>query len=67
MKFLRQVNLGAPPPVALGKIKKIGGYLSKGFPGGSHLRDSLHASHTTEELFAVLQDYFVREIEAREQ
>jgi tRNA-dihydrouridine synthase B len=63
VKFLHQVDRSAPRPVALGKIKKIVGYLSKGFPGSSHLRASLHASSTTQEFFEALQDYFAREIE----
>jgi tRNA-dihydrouridine synthase B len=56
--FLHKVNMDAPPPVALGKLKKIGGYLSKGFPGGTHLRAQMHASHTVNEFFVVVGEYF---------
>ena len=38
MTFLQRVSLEVPPPVALGKMKKVGGYLSKGFPGSAQLR-----------------------------
>ncbi len=65
INLLRQVSLHAPPPVALGKIKKISGYLSKGFPCSSHLRASLHAAHTIPGFFDALDEYVSREIENR--
>ncbi len=55
--FLNRVRGDAPPPAALGKIKKIGGYLSKGFPGSAHLRSRIYGSHTIEELFGVVEEY----------
>jgi tRNA-dihydrouridine synthase B len=58
MLFLRQVSIELPTPVALGKIKKIGGYLSKGFPGSARLRTRIHGSHTTEELFEAIREHF---------
>jgi tRNA-dihydrouridine synthase B len=58
MRFLQRVSIELPPPVALGKIKKIGGYLSKGFPGSAQLRARIHGSHTTEELFAAIREHF---------
>jgi tRNA-dihydrouridine synthase B len=61
-KFLQRVSIECPPPVALGKMKKIGGYLSKGFPGSTHLRAQIHGSSTTEALIGVLQKYFSRGI-----
>jgi nifR3 family TIM-barrel protein len=57
-RFLQRVSSEAPLPVALGRIKKIGGYLSKGFPGSAHLRAQIHASRTTSEFFEVVQEYF---------
>lgn len=57
-KFLMRVSLETPPPVALGKMKKIGGYLSKGFPGSSQLRARIHESRTTEELFEAIENHF---------
>ncbi len=56
--FLRRVSLEAPPPVALGKMKKMGSYLSKGIPGGAELRDRIHASRTGAELLDRLQEFF---------
>lgn len=58
LRFLRQVCREAPPPVALGRIKKIGGYLSKGFPWSSHLRAQMHAARTIEEFFDAVQKHF---------
>ena len=62
MEFLQRVNSEAPPQIALGKIKKIGGYLSKGFPGSAHFRARIHASRTTSELFEEVHLYFVRDM-----
>jgi len=59
-EFLQRVSLQAPSAVALGRLKKIGGHLSKGFPGGSQLRSRMHASHTTAEFFEVVQSYFAQ-------
>jgi tRNA-dihydrouridine synthase B len=58
IRFLQRVSIELPPPVALGKIKKIGGYLSKGFPGSAQLRARIHESRTTEELFAAIREHF---------
>jgi tRNA-dihydrouridine synthase B len=62
MKFLRQVCDETPPSVSLGRMKKIGGYLSKGFPGGSSLRARIHACSTTSEFFQILREYFAGRI-----
>jgi tRNA-dihydrouridine synthase B len=56
--FLHRVHLEAPPASALGRVKKMGGCLSKGFPGSSHFRASIHAAHTTSEFFEALDNYF---------
>ncbi len=58
IEFLHRISNEIPPPVALGKIKKVGGYLSKGFPGSSQLRARIHGSHTTAELFAAIREHF---------
>jgi tRNA-dihydrouridine synthase B len=60
IRFLERVSRETPPPIALGKMKKMGGYLSKGIPGGSHLREHMHASGTPEEFLDVLRDFFSR-------
>jgi len=57
-EFLRRVSLEAPAPAALGRIKRIGGYLSKGFPESAHLRARIHASRTTSEFFEVMREHF---------
>jgi tRNA-dihydrouridine synthase B len=56
--FLNKVSKEVPPPVALGKIKKIGGYLSKGFPLSSQLRSKMHSAHTMDEFFSVVKKHF---------
>lgn len=57
-QFLQRVCIELPLPVALGKMKKIGGYLSKGFPGSTHFRARIHTSNSTAELFEVMLEYF---------
>jgi tRNA-dihydrouridine synthase B len=58
ISFLQRVCLDSPQPVALGRLKRMGGYLSKGFPGSAHLRARLHASHTTAEFFEIIGEHF---------
>lgn len=64
-KFLQRVCRESPPPIALGRIKKIGGYLSKGFPWSSHLRGQMHAARTAEEFFEAVQQHFASELNAQ--
>jgi nifR3 family TIM-barrel protein len=59
-EFLHRVAQESPPAAALGRIKRIGGYLSKGFPGSTHLRAGLHSARTTSEFFDLLDEYFDR-------
>jgi tRNA-dihydrouridine synthase B len=61
-QFLQRVCQEAPPPVALGRIKKIGGYLSKGFPRSTQLRAQLHAAHSTSEFFESVQKHFAETV-----
>jgi tRNA-dihydrouridine synthase B len=61
-KFLRRVSLQAPSPATLGRMKRIGGCLSKGFPGSTHLRAKIHASQTLSEFFDVIEEYFARDM-----
>jgi len=58
MRFLEKVRDETPPPIALGKMKKMGGYLSKGIHGGARLRELMHASRTTEEFLSVVAGFF---------
>lgn len=57
VQFLQRVCRNAPPTVALGKMKKIGGYLSKGFPQGARLRARIHGAHSIEECFEAIEAY----------
>jgi tRNA-dihydrouridine synthase B len=58
MNFLLRVCRETPPPVALGKMKKIGGSLSKGFPGSAQLRAQIHGAHTIEDLIEAIRQHF---------
>ena len=58
-QFLLKVSRDSAPPAALGRIKKIGGYLSKGFPSSTQLRARIHAARSVEEFFDVMQAYFL--------
>jgi tRNA-dihydrouridine synthase B len=60
LAFLRRVSIDVPAPVALGKMKKMGGYLSKGIPGGASLRDRIHSSRTSGELLDHVTGFFAR-------
>lgn len=62
MSFLRQISLEAPAPVVLGKMKKMGGCLSKGFPGSAQFRARIHQANNAAELFQIVQNYFARGI-----
>jgi tRNA-dihydrouridine synthase B len=64
MAFLRRVSVETPAPVALGKMKKMGGYLSKGIPGGAHLRDRLHTSRSCSEFLDILQKFTIETLSA---
>jgi tRNA-dihydrouridine synthase B len=61
-RFLGRVCQELPPKVALGKMKKIGGCLSRGFPGSARLRGRMHASQTVNEFFEEMNDYFASEL-----
>ena len=57
LSFLRRISEGVPPPVATGKMKRMGGYLSKGIPGGARLRATIHAAATSEEILNLVQEF----------
>ena len=58
VSFLNRVSAELPPQVAIGKMKKMGGYLSKGIPGGALLRERIHASSTCRQLLDALDEFF---------
>lgn len=55
--FLRQLAEQVPPPVAAGKMKRVGGYLSRGISGGARLRAAIHAAHSAEEILTVVEGF----------
>jgi tRNA-dihydrouridine synthase B len=58
LAFLGRIQREIPEPVALGKMKKMGGYLCRGIPGGARLREQMHSSHSTGELISRLHGFF---------
>jgi tRNA-dihydrouridine synthase B len=62
-RFLQRVHSEVPPPIALGKMKKMGGYLSKGFPEATYLRARMHAARTTSEFFEIVREYVAHEMQ----
>jgi nifR3 family TIM-barrel protein len=58
VEFLKEMSRELPPPVVLGKLKKLGGCLSKGFPGSSRLRARMHEAKTPEEFFESVREHF---------
>jgi tRNA-dihydrouridine synthase B len=62
MAFLQRISLEAPPAVALGKLKRIGGCLSKGLPESGSLRKQIHSAVSTSAVFEILRQYFSREM-----
>jgi len=58
LTFLDRIRREVPEPIALGKMKKMGGYLSKGIPGGARLREQLHSARSADDLFSVLRNFF---------
>lgn len=62
LRFLNAASKEVPQQVALGKIKKLGGCLSKGFPLGSQLRAKMHTAHSIEEFFDAVEKHFIETI-----
>src|SRR5438876_12337904 len=59
--FLRRVQAEIPAPVAIGKMKQMGGYLSKGIRGGAQLRERIHFVRSCDELLRVVEEFFCPE------
>jgi tRNA-dihydrouridine synthase B len=66
ISFLRHINLELPAPIALGKMKKMGGYLSKGITGSGHLRNRIHSARSGGELLWIVQEFFAAPISNRQ-
>jgi tRNA-dihydrouridine synthase B len=61
LKFLERIQLETPAPVALGKMKKMGDYLTKGIHGGASLRVKIHAARTCPELLDVARVFLAED------
>ena len=66
ISFLRRAWECLPAPVAVGRMKRIGGYLSKGIPGGAHLRAAIHAARSPEEILTIIGDFLSADHEIHE-
>ncbi len=60
--YLERIAGEMPPAVALGRMKKVGGYLSRGFPQGARLRERMHAARSVGEAFEAYRAYLAREL-----
>lgn len=60
LSFLRRASEGTPPVVAVAKMKRMGGYLSKGIPDGTRLRAGIHSAGTCDEILKLIGDFFAR-------
>ena len=58
VELLVKMSRELPQPIVLGKLKKLGGCFSKGFPGSSRLRAEMYAAKTTEEFFESVYAHF---------
>jgi nifR3 family TIM-barrel protein len=65
LAFLGRIARESPPPVALGKMKRMGGYLSKGMPGGAQLRQKIHSARACEEVCSVIEEFLANRIALR--
>ncbi len=55
--FLIRMSNDAPAAAAAGKMKRMGGYLSKGIPGGARLRADIHAADTGTEILNRIEEF----------
>jgi nifR3 family TIM-barrel protein len=62
LRFLNSASKEVPQQIALGKIKKLGGCLSKGFPMSSQLRSKMHTAHSIEDFFNAVEKHFKENI-----
>ncbi len=58
IRFLERVQREIPAPVALGRMKKMGGYLSKGTQGGARLRGLINAARSCDECLGIVREFF---------
>jgi nifR3 family TIM-barrel protein len=58
ISFLRRMAQDIPPAVAVGKMKRVGGYLSRGIPGGARLRAAIYSAHKSAEILSLIEDHF---------
>jgi nifR3 family TIM-barrel protein len=65
LAFLGRISRESPPPVALGKMKRMGGYLSRGIPGGAQLRQKIHSARACEEVCGAVQEFLVNKTALR--
>jgi tRNA-dihydrouridine synthase B len=62
IRLLERIQLETPAPVSLGKMKKMGDYLTKGIRGGAILRGQMHAARTCPELLDATRTFLEKAI-----
>ncbi len=60
LSFLASLARSIPAAVAVGKMKRVGGYLSRGIPGGARLRAAINSAHTPDEILHWIEEHFCR-------
>ncbi len=60
LSFLASLARSIPAAVAVGKMKRVGGYLSRGIPGGARLRAAINSAHTPDEILHRIEEHFCR-------
>jgi tRNA-dihydrouridine synthase B len=60
LSFLRRSSESLPRAVAVGKLKRMGGYLSKGIPGGARLRSAIYAAGSCDDILMIIRDFLAQ-------
>ncbi len=58
LSFLASLARNIPPIIAAGRMKRVGGYLSRGVPGGARLRSAIHSARTSDEILQLVRNHF---------
>ncbi len=58
LEYLELLREDMPEKAALGRMKQLAGYFTRGLEGGSRFRTALFHSHTVEEILDRIEEYF---------
>lgn len=65
LSFLASLARDIPPIVAVGRMKRAGGYLARGIPGGARLRSAIHSAHTSDEILQLIRNHSRPDVQGR--